>query len=71
MTAEKTYDFYFSSRRKQELIAENRQRNMTYAPAYFNGREYTERVAAGETPAYRYADLVKVGTGTNKNISYK
>lgn len=63
------YDFYYSPTCLYMLKNDNYS---NYVEPLFKGQIYTEMIRKGEKPyTEHYGDLVKLGTGTNKDITYK
>lgn len=63
------YDFHYSP---TDLYILKNNKFINYVETLFKGQVYTEMIRKGETPfTAHYGDLVKLGTGTTKDITYR
>lgn len=63
------YDFYYSP---TDLYVLKNDKFSNYVETLFKGQIYTEMIRKGEKPyTGLYGDLIKLGTGTTKDITYR
>lgn len=69
---DEVYDFYFSAELLKDLEDSACTSKEKYIYAYFDGKGFTEAISSGKTPiSNNRKDNVKVGTGTQKQVTYK